>query len=118
MPLPAGLLSVSLFTWLLIGLHGLGSQRFICSLQELCGTHSSETFQLLEVLLDVCTGLSHKGSINHPLILRCLRVERGVCQELFAQSFIEIGGSLIHFLDYHYNFGHIGGHLGSCSKSM
>ena len=118
MPLPAGLLSVSFLNLLFIGLHGLGSQ-ILYLLPLGAAWHSfSETFQLLEVLLDVCTGLSHRGSINHPLILRCLRVEGGVCPELFIQSFIEIGGSLTHFLDYHCNFGHIDGLFGSCLKSM
>ena len=50
---------------------------FIHYFQELCGIHPSEAFQLLELSLDVCTGLSHKGSVNHLLILSCLRVEWG-----------------------------------------
>ena len=91
---------------------------FICYLQELCGIHPSKAFQLSELSLDVCTGLSRKGSINHPLILGCLRVGRGVCPECFTQSLIKIGGVLTHFLDYCCNFGHIGELFGSCSKSM
>ena len=72
---------------------------FICYLQELCGILPSEAFQLLEVSLDVCTGSSHKGSVNHPLILGYLRVEWGICPGHVTQSFIEISGSLIWFLD-------------------
>ena len=48
---------------------------FICYFQKLCGIHPSEAFQLLELSLDVYTGLSQKGSVNHLLILGCLRVE-------------------------------------------
>ena len=91
---------------------------FICYLQELCGIHPSKAFQLSELSLDVCTGLSRKGSVNHPLILGCLRVGRGVCPECFTQSLIKIGGVLTHFLDYRCNFGHIGELFGSRSKSM
>ena len=91
---------------------------FIFYLQELCGILPSEAFQLLEVSLDVFTGLSHKGSVNHSLIFECLRVECGICPGHFTQSFIEIGGSLIQFLDYHCDFGHIGGVFGSHSWSM
>ena len=59
---------------------------FICYFQKLCGIHPSEAFQLLELSLDVYTGLSQKGSVNHLLILGCLRVEGGVCPECFTQS--------------------------------
>ena len=99
-PLLAGLLSVSFFYLLLAGLHGLSSRSLTCCLQELCGTHPREAFQLLELSLDVCTGLSHKGSVNHLLIFGCLGVQWGVYSERFTQSFIEISGSLISFLDY------------------
>ena len=99
----------------LLGLIVLAHKDFICYLQQLCGIHPSEAFQLLEVSLDVCTGLSHKGSVNHPLILGCLRVEWGICLGHFTQSFTEIGGSLIRFLDYHCNLGRIGGLFGSHS---
>ena len=44
----------------------------------------AEAFQLLELSLDVCTGLSHKGSVNHPLIISCLRVKQGLCLEHFT----------------------------------
>ena len=91
---------------------------FICYLQWLCDIHPSEAFQLLELSLDVCIRLSHKGRVNHLLILECLRVKWGVCPEHFTQSFIEIGGNLFCFLDYHCNFGHIGELFGFHSKSM
>ena len=91
---------------------------FICYLEEPCCIHPSKAFQLLELSLDVCTGLSHKGIINHLLILRCLRVQQGVGQEHFTQSFKEIGGGLTHFLDYQCSFGHIDGFFGSQLKSM
>ena len=63
------------------------------------GIHPSEAFRLLELSLGVCTGLSHKGSVNHPLIFCSFRVEQGVCPECFTQSFIKIswGGGLIAF---------------------
>ena len=78
-------------------------QDFICYLQELCSIHLSEAFQFLKLSLDVCIGLHHKGSISQLLILGCLRVEWGVCLECFTQSVIEIGGSLICFLDHRCN---------------
>ena len=58
-----------------VSVHG----DFVCCLPELCGIHPTDAFQLSELSLDVCTGLSHKGSIHHPLILGCLRVTCGVC---------------------------------------
>ena len=61
---------------------------FIYYLQELCGIHPSEAFQLLEFSLDVCMGLSHKGSINHLLILYCLRVEQGVYPKRFHRNWL------------------------------
>ena len=119
MLLLAGLLSVSFFYLLLVGLHGLSSQRLYLLLPEdVCSIHPSKAFWLLELSLDVCTGLSHSGSVNYSLILRSLRVERGVCPECLTRSFIEIGGSLIYFLYYCCNFGHIGGLFDSHSKSM
>ena len=97
MLLLAGLLSVSFFICFSLGFMVLVHKDFICYLQELCSIHLSEAFQFLKLSLDVCIGLSHKGSINHLLILGCLRVEWGVCLECFTQSVIEIGGSLICF---------------------
>ena len=118
MLLPARLLSVSVFLICFsLGFTVSVHRDSICYLQELCGIHPSKAFQLSELSLDVCTGLSCKGSVNHPLILGCLRVERDVCPECFTQSLIKIGGVLIRFLDYH-NFGHFGEHFGSLSKSM
>ena len=106
------------FACLQLGFMVLVHKDFICYSQEQCGIHPSEAFQLLEFSLDVCMGLSHKGSVNHPLILGCLRVGQGVCLKCFTQSFIEISGGLLCCLDYHYNFGRIGGLFGSHSKSM
>ena len=65
MLLLAGLFSVSLFFLICFSLGFTVSvhKDFICHFQELCGIHPSEAFQLLELSLDVCTGLSHKGSI-------------------------------------------------------
>lgn len=90
----------SFFYLLLAGLHGLGSQSYL--LPPGAVWHSSqEAFQLLELSLDHITGLSHKGSVNHiPLIFGCLGVQWGVYSERFTQSFIEIRGILISFLDY------------------
>ena len=79
MPLLAGPLSVSFFICFSLGFTVSVHRDVICYLQELCGIHPTEAFQLLELLLDVCTGLSHKGSLHHPLILGCLRVRGGVC---------------------------------------
>ena len=93
MLLPARLLSVSVFLICFsLGFTVSVHRDSICYLQELCGIHHREAFQLLELPLDVCTGLSRKGSVNHPLILGCLRVKPGVCLERFTQSFIKIGG--------------------------
>ena len=78
----------------------------------------AKPFQFWELSLDVCTGLSHKARVNHSLILSCLRVKQGLCLEHFTQSFTEIRGGLIHFLDYSCNFAHIGGLFGSRLKSM
>ena len=119
MLLPARLLSVSVFLICFsLGFTVSVHRDSICYLQELCGIHHREAFQLLELPLDVCTGLSRKGSVNHPLILGCLRVKPGVCLERFTQSFIEISEDLIRFLDYCCNFGHIVGFFVSHSKSM
>ena len=106
------------FTCLSLGFMVLVHKDFIYYLQEQCGIHPSEAVQLLEFSLDFCTGVSYKASINHPLILGCVRVEQDVCLEHFTLSFIEVGESLIFFLDYRCNFGHIGGLFGSCLKSM
>ena len=118
MLLLAGPFSVSFFYLLLIGLHSLSSQRLYLLPPGAVWYSSQGSLSAFGALLDVCTGLSRKGSVNHPLILGCLRVGRGVCPECFTQSLIKIGGVLTHFLDYHCNFGHIGELFGSCSKSM
>ena len=106
------------FACLQLGFMVLVHKDFMCYSQEQCGIHPSEAFQLLEFSLDVCTGLSYKASINHPLILGCVRVERDVCLEHFTRPFIEVGGSLVFFWGYCCNFGHIGGLFGFCLQSM
>lgn len=92
-------------------LHGSSLQVLFAS-SRVGGIHPTEAFQLLELSSNVCTGLSHRGSINHLLILGCLKVKLGVCSECFAQTFIEIGG-LSSGLDYRSSFGHNGGLLAS-----
>lgn len=66
----------------------------------------SEAFQLLEVSLDVFAGLSHKDSVNHPLLLGVSGLNVVYVQDT-SQAFIDVGGSLIQLLDYHCDFGHI-----------
>ena len=89
MLLLAGLLSVSFFfICFSLGLTVSVHKDFTYYLQELCGIHPSEAFQLLEFSLDVCMGLSHKGSINHLSILDCLGVEQGVYPKRFHRNWL------------------------------
>lgn len=93
----AGLLSVSFFYLLPVRLHGLGSQTLFATSKSCVAFIPVKPSSFWSFRWIVCTGLSRKGSIDHLLILMCLRVEWGLCLEHFTQSVIEIGGSLICF---------------------